>query len=177
MPIRSREAKVFTILALSMTAGVIILKALGGRPLPAGAFCLSRHHQTESVEEAVSSEVAQVPDRWGRIEVYYSGSKSGNVEELASLEGLTSPEHVTCHFVVCNGIGGGDGQIQSTEKWQRQKSVSLREKGRHQGLTIRICVIADGRTMWPTDCQIKAVDELVAELCKRFDIKGECIQY
>lgn len=175
MSTQSREAKVFTILALSMIVGVIILKALGGRPLPAGAFCLSRYHQAEPAEEAIRSEGTQVPDWWGHIEVYYSGTKSGNVEKLASLEDLPGPEHVNCHFVICNGIGGGDGEIQSTEIWQRQRSVAPRQNGRRQGRTIHICLIADGETARPTDCQIEAVAGLVAGLCKRFNIQPECI--
>ena len=43
------------------------------------------------------------------------------------------------------------------------------------GQTIRICVIADGKTTLPTDFQIKSVKALVEELHRKFNIQPEFI--
>lgn len=175
----SRQAKVFVALVVSMTAGIILLKVLGSNPPSAGAFCLAQYRQLIPVEEAIYSRAAQSADRWNHIQVYYSGTKSGNSQQLALLAGW---EDIKCHFVICNGLGGDDGQIQRTEKWERQWPVNYESpdqgrqiaKGRK---TICICVIADGKSAHPTDLQIKRTEVLVEGLCRRFDIQFGSIHY
>jgi hypothetical protein len=173
----SRQVKVFVILLASMTVAAIILMALGNNPPSAGAFCLSRYYRLGSVEKAITSRASQSLVRWNCIEIYYSGTKGGNIEQLASLSGLVGPEDINCHFVVCNGLGGGNGQIQPTEKWQRQWSIIPGRTWQGSGQTIRICVIADGKTARPTDFQIKNIETLVEALDRKFNIRPESICY
>jgi len=215
MSVQSREVKVLAAFLASLTAGVIILMALGNDPPSAGAFCLSGYYGLESVEKVIFSELAQPPSRWGRIVVYYSGTEGGNVEELSSLgpvrnsrEGKNirqeanisngDPEDITCHFVVCNGSGGADGQIQPTQKWRRQCSIIPGRSRDGSGRTIHICVIADGKTarpvrnstmrtmiqkrkisngMRPTDLQIRRVEALTEALCREFNIEPGSVHY
>jgi len=173
----SRQAKVFVILLLSMTVAAIILMAMGNNPPSAGAFCLSRYYRLDSVEKAITSRAAQSSGRWSYIEIYYSSTKAGNIEQLASLSGLAGPEDINCHFVICNGLGGDDGQIQTTKKWQRQWSIIPGQTWHGNGQTIRICVIADGKTARPTDFQIKSLEALVEALDRKFNIRPESICY
>ena len=177
MSAQSREAKVFAALLVSMTTVAIVLMALGNNPPSAGAFSLSIYCRLDPVEKAISSRAAQSPGRWNCIEIYYSGTKAGNIEQLASLNGLASPTDINCHFCLCNGLGGGDGQIQSTEKWQRQWSITSDRTWYGSARTIRICVIADGKTTRPTDFQRKRTEALVEGLCKKFDIAPQSIYY
>lgn len=182
MIVESREAKVFVALAISMTVGVVILQSLGNHPPSAGAFCLSRYTRAVPVEEAVLSRAAQPASLWSGIEIYYSGTMSGNIQQLAFLSGLGNPEDINCHYVICNGLGAGDGQIQPTEKWQRQQPVNLdwlshQPRTGNGGQTIFICVIADVKTARPTDLQIKMTEALVEGLCSKFDIQSESIHY
>ena len=173
----SRQAKVFVILLVSMTVAAIILMALGNNPPSAGAFCLSRYYRLDAVEKTITSRATQSSGRWSYIEIYYSSTKAGNIEQLASLSGLAGPEDINCHFVICNGLGGGDGQIQTTEKWQRQWSIIPGQTWHGNGQTIRICVIADGKTARPTDFQIKSLEALVEALDRKFNIRPESICY
>ena len=177
MSIQSREEKIFAALLVSITAGAIVLMALGNNPPPAGAFSLSLYHGLDPIKKAILSRSAPSPGRWNCIEIYHSGTKAGNIEQLASLSGLASPEDINCHFVICNGLGGDDGQIQPTEKWQRQWSVAPGRTWYGSGQTIRICIIADGKTTLPTDFQIKRVEELVEGLHRKFNIRTESIYY
>jgi hypothetical protein len=163
-----------------MIVGVVILQALGNNPPSAGAFCLSRYTRTVPVEEAVLSRVNQDDVPWDSIEIYYSGTQSGNIQQVAFLCGLANPDDVNCHFVICNGLGAGDGQIQPTERWQIQEPVNRNwlnhEPQAHSGgQTIFICVIADYENARPTDLQIKTTKALVKALCRKFDIKSESI--
>ena len=172
-----RVAKVLAALLVSMTVVAIVLMVLRNNPPSAGPFCLSSYYRLDPVEEAISSRAAQSPGRWNCIEIYYSGTKAGNIEQLASLSGLASPEDINCHFCLCNGLGGGDGQIQPTEKWQRQWSIIPGRTWYGSGQTIRLCVIADGKTARPTDFQIKRVEQLVEGLCRKFDIQTQSVYY
>lgn len=173
-----RVAKVLAALLVSMTVGAIVLMALGNNPPSAGPFCLSSYLRLDPVEEAIRSRSSQSPDRWRRVEVYYSGTKAGNVGQLASLRGLSDHEDINCHFVICNGLGGGDGQIQPTEKWQRQWSILPSQTWYGTNQTIRICIIADPpQQACPTDCQIKRVETLVQGLCRKFDVEADSVFY
>lgn len=172
-----RVAKVLAALLLSMTAGAIVLMALGNNPPSAGPFCLSSYYRLNPLKEAIYSKVSQSPNRWDRIEVYFSGTRAGNIEQLASLAGMMSPEGINCHFVICNGLGGNDGQILTCEKWKRQWSVVPSKSWFGTDQTIRICVVADGGQSQLTDFQLKRAESLVEVLFRRFNIRPEAIYY
>ena len=177
MPNQPRVAKVLAVLLISMTVGTIVLMALGNNPPSKGPFSLASYFRLDPIEKIINSRAAQSSDRWNRIDIYYSGTKAGNIEQLASLSGLPSPEDINCHFVLCNGLGGNEGQIQTTEKWQKQWSATPGRIWYGTSQTIRICIVADGRTCHPTDCQIKRAEKLVEGLCRRFGITTESIYY
>jgi len=69
------------------------------------------------------------------------------------------------------------GQILTTEKWQRQWSPIPGPTWYGSSQTIRICVIADGKTTLLTDCQIKRIETLLDGLCRKFRIQPEAIYY
>ena len=187
MTTHSRETKVLVVLGVSIILAAIILNALGHNPPSAGAFCLSRYYRLGSVKKAIRSRADQLPGRWSRIEIYYSGTEAGNIESaFGEASDVGADEHinpvrdtkenvsnrVNCHFIICNGRVGHDGQIQPTEKWQQQSLVEHYSKQ-----TIRICVIADDKAKTPTDFQIKRTEALVEELCRKFHIQPESIRY
>jgi hypothetical protein len=177
MSSQPRVAKVLAILLISMTTGAIVLMTLGNEPPSAGPFCLSSYYRLDPIEKAIVSSAAQYPKRWNCIEVYYSATRAGNIEQLASLSGLASPQDINCHFVICNGLGSSDGQIQPTEKWLRQWSIIPGRTWYGTGQTIRICVIADEKTTLPTDLQTKRAEALIEGLCRKFDIQPEYVYY
>lgn len=177
MSVQSRKTKVFAALAVSIMVGAIILNALGNNPPPAGAFCLSYYYRLEPVENAILSQTAHLPGRWNCIEVYYSGTKSGNIEQLVPLNSLAGPEDVNCHFVICNGLGGTDGQILTTKKW-RENHLIRRSKFGFQNLNaVRICVIADGKATRPTNLQLKRAEALAEGLRRKFNIQPKYIRF
>jgi len=187
MTTHSRETKVLVVLGVSITLGAIILNALGHNPPSAGAFCLSRYYRLGSVKKSILSRADQSPGRWSRIEIYVIVPESGNIKSaFGGSSDVGGPEHinpvreqnekvsneVNCHFVICNGRVGHDGQILPTEKWQKQSSVIHYSKQ-----TIRICVIVDDKAKTPTDFQIKRTESLAEELSRKFHIQPESIRY
>jgi len=172
-----RVAKVLTALLFSMTTGAIVLMALGNNPPSAGPFCLSSYSRLDPVKEAIRSRACQSPARWNSIEVHFSGTRSGDIQRLAERYGLSNSEDLNCHFVIYNGAGGGDGQIQPTEKWQRQWSIIPNRTWHGSTQTIRIFVVADGETAYPTDSQVRRTEILTERLCRKFGIQGESVYY
>lgn len=172
-----RVTKVLAYLLLSMTAGAIVLLALGNNPPSAGPFCLSTYYRLDRVEDSIISRNPLSPQRWNSIEIYYSHTKAGNIKQLAALTGLASPDDINCHFVICNGSGGRDGQIMTAEKWLRQWSIVPSQKWYGSNQTIRICIIADGKTVHPTDFQQKRLDTLTEVLSRKFNIQRQNIFY
>ncbi len=185
MRMHAREKKVLVILGISITLGAVILNALGHNPPSAGAFCLSRYYSLSPVKKAILSRADQFMRRWSQIEIDYSGTESGNIEQLALLSGMDSPDDVNYHFIICNGNGGKDGLIQPTEKWQRQSPIIPGQSRNDEAVfcetlteeTIYICVIADNENSFPTDSQVKRTEELVEGLCRKFNIQPESISY
>jgi hypothetical protein len=175
MASQNRLVKVLSTLVASMTVGAIVLMALGNNPPSAGPFSLSAYRRLDVVEQAVGLQTPQQAERWDRIEVFYSGTKAGNIEQLASLDGLATAEELNCHFCLCNGLGGENGSIQPTERWRRQWSCIPTHKWYGTGQTIRICVIADGVTTGATDLERKRVMALIDTLCRKFNILATAV--
>jgi len=75
------------------------------------------------------------------------------------------------HFVVCNGNGGNDGQIQASRLWQIQKDC----KGKTG--TVCVCVISDNKGETLTDSQIQRTNALVESLSRTFDVDAHKIRY
>jgi hypothetical protein len=180
----SREAKVFAALLFSMIVCATILMALGNNPPMAGAFCLDRYYLLGPVEEALRSEAAQSVDHWSAIEIFYSGTKAGNVEQLTSKRQPPNAEGVNCHFCLCNGRGGADGQLQSTWKWRQQLPLQSTGEPSAQNdqtdrgdRTIYICIIGDGNNYHATDNQLKRLQALVEALRKRFSIAADHVHW
>ncbi len=153
-----RVVKVLIALLVSMTAGAIVLLALGNNPPSKGPFSL---HQHVHLKRVMKTDTASSTDRWNTIQIFYSGTSRGNVQQLAAKQGLTNPAKLDCHFVLCNGHGGGNGTIHPTERWRQQ--ASSRAAGHS---VIRICVIGDGKVFQITEQQkveLKAVAHYLQE--------------
>ena len=172
-----RVWRVLLILLVSMTSGAIILMLLGNNAPSEGAFSLSSYYRLVPLSQITTSRVFQQKDRWDRIDIHYSGTRAGDIKSLAALNGLTDPKQLNCHFIICNGTGGLDGQIQATERWQNQQSVDVPGSRLSMLKSVVICVIADGRNVPATDSQVKRLERLVEALSRRFKIKSDQVHY
>jgi hypothetical protein len=164
-----RVVKVLTALLLSMTIGAFVLMALGNNPPSAGPFCLSAYYQLDAVDRVVQSEACQAPHRWTSIEIYFSGTRRGSLQQAAGAVDLD------CHFLIGNGAGAGDGEIQASELWQKQWSLRPSRTWQGSERTLRICLIGDGRTTAPTNCQLKRLETLLEALCRKFGISPDAV--
>ena len=170
MNIQSQRRKVVVMISLvaSVTIGAVVLMALD-RSVPAGgAYSLASYLRLNPVDKVALDPIEVQPAGWNRIEIYYSQTDSGTAEDLEVIEQLRSSGRMKTHFIVCNGFGADDGQIQSTKDWKTQIAVNN---------VIRICVIADQKFSPATDCQIRRTTQLVETLSRRFQVLPERIKY
>lgn len=172
-----RVVKVLAALLVSMTIGAIALLVLDDKAPSAGPFSLASYYRLESVEQAVKSQEKQYARRWNGIEIFFSDSRGGNIAQLASLAGISSSENVNFHFLIGNGHGAVDGQIQTTERWQRQWSALPGGNWYGGGHVIRVCLVGDSDKMPSTDCQIKRVLALRQSLSRKFNIDPKNIVF
>jgi N-acetyl-anhydromuramyl-L-alanine amidase AmpD len=77
------------------------------------------------------------------------------------------------HFVIGNGTGSGDGQIEVAMRWNNQKQgVHCRNAKTHEAdeYGIGICLVGDFDQQPPTPRQVAAAQALVAYLSQRYKI-------
>jgi hypothetical protein len=174
-----RAARILVCLVVAMTAGAAILLLLDHQSISAGAFSLASYASLAPISDIIVTKEQVKSNRWDKIEVFYSNTRGGNLNQLASLNGLSSPEDLNFHFLVCNSLNsldGIDGQIQATEKWLSQWSALPSGNWYGSNNTIRICVISDGKTA-ASDYQMSRTEELIQELSRKFNIEKANIRY
>jgi hypothetical protein len=175
MSSQPRVIKVLVALLVSMTAGAVVLMALGNNPPSAGPFCLSTYYRLDSVDHALRSRQPQLPNRWNAVEIFFSGTRGGNADRLAEVNNLSSAADLNCHFIVCNGVGASDGEIESTERWQAQQATQVEHPSPSIDQTIRICLVGNGTSAMPTDYQLRRLEILLEALCRRFSIPTDAV--
>jgi len=118
---------------------------------------------------------------WKYIVIHHTASSSGSVESIHAYH-LTKKDKngkpwkgIGYHFVIGNGNGMGDGEIEPTFRWKQQTS------GAHAGsLThpeyndqgIGICLVGNFEVSHPSAAQLSAVKQLVGVLKREYSIKS-----
>lgn len=159
-----------------MTAGAALLMALDKQAISAGAFSLASYSSLGSISSVTITRQSSNNDRWDKVEVYYSNTKGGDLAQIASLTGLSNADDLNFHFLVCNSLGGLDGQIQPTEKWLNQWSALPAAGWYGSSKTIRICVVGE-KSQGASDYQVSRTIELVENLARKYNIPASNIRY
>lgn len=120
----------------------------------------------QSLDEVFDTGVPIQSDRWQYVYIHHSASLSGSAATLAQpVGGLPD------HFVIGNGDGCSDGEIQIGQRWTQQLTP-----GRTPGADwivpncISICLIGDFSQGRPTPTQQRRLAALVSSLQARLHI-------
>jgi hypothetical protein len=162
---QTRTVRVLVALTASMTIGGFVLMALDDHGPARGAYSLASYLRLDPIQKVTMDSIHARKSTWNSIEVYYSHTSQGDLKQMFS-QGRTG-----FHFLVCNGKGAEDGQIDYTSSWSGQKYVAASDG------TIRICVIADRGSNPTTGSQLKRTSALVDSLSRGFNIAAEKIRY
>lgn len=116
-------------------------------------------------------------DRWQAVVVHHSGEASGNADTLDKAHRAAGFAGLGYHFVIGNGNGLGDGEVQAGPRWNAQQPgphvVGGDNADWFNHYAVSICLIGDGDTRKPTDRQMEKLAELVNELQRRLDIGAD----
>ena len=163
-----RKFVVFTTLVGILTLTSALLLALAPAPLTPDAtnslFAIDAPRSLDVIFET------QVPPsgHWKYIYVHHSRTASGNATTLGQSTGGLGD-----HFLIGNGDGAADGEIQVGQRWDRQ-TTALPPAGARKidPSCITICVVGDFDRSLPTPAQMRRLTQLVTALQGRLRIPG-----
>jgi hypothetical protein len=166
----NRKIVVLTSLVAMLTLASAILLMLAPPPLAAeGVSSLSAPDRGTFLDGIFKTTVAVKPDQWKFIYIHHSATASGNADTLAT------PGSGLCdHFVIGNGNGLPDGQIEVGPRWNSQQppaappGVDSIQPG-----CISICVVGDFDHSMPTPTQVKSLSQLVTTLQTQFRLGAD----
>jgi hypothetical protein len=112
---------------------------------------------------------------WRYIVLHHSASAGGNYDQIdQEHRKILGYDGCGYHFVIGNGTGSGDGQIEVAQRWNNQKQgVHCRNARSHDvdEYGIGICLIGDLDKQPPTPRQVAASHALVDYLSQHYRIE------
>lgn len=166
-----RRVLVFASLLTALTLVSALLLALAPAPLRPSAvrslFALGAPQSLECIFD--TSVPVQQHGRWNSIYVRHSQSLSGSALTLAE-----TPGGLPDHFVIGNGDGCVDGELQIGQRWTEQLPPGLPPGlDRIEPGCISICLIGNFDQTGPTQTQQRRLVQLLGVLQSRLQIPAE----
>ncbi|NBZ95854.1 MAG: N-acetylmuramoyl-L-alanine amidase [Proteobacteria bacterium] len=130
-------------------------------------------HKTYAyLSSSVRSAIDRAPvkrGRWKYIVVHNSGTREGNarVFDVYHRRVRHMENGLAYHFVIGDGHGSGDGQIEVGPRWTRQINGGHVASDYLNDIALGICLVGDFNRDSPTKAQVAALEELVAYLRNR----------
>lgn len=113
---------------------------------------------------------------WNSIVLHHTATSRGSVESIhrTHLQRKDASGNawlgIGYHFVIGNGNGMGDGEIQPTFRWEQQLQGAHAGDYEHNQRGIGIAIVGNFDEREPTPAQLSAVKDLVGWLKRRFGI-------
>lgn len=151
-----------------LTLTSVLLRAMQGAPLtPDAASSLMASESRSSLNVIFQTQVPSTPNRWKAIFIHHSRTAGGSAATLTPSGGDGSGDH----FVVGNGDGAVDGEIQFTQRWNLQEPAGPVPGASNIDPTcVSICVVGDFDRTAPTPTQVRRLEHLVQTLQERFRV-------
>jgi N-acetyl-anhydromuramyl-L-alanine amidase AmpD len=117
---------------------------------------------------------------WKYVVVHHSANEEGSYSDIdAEHRKLLGLDGCGYHFVIGNGTGSGDGQIEVSQRWVNQKHGVHCRNARRADMDeygIGICLIGDFEKAPPTARQTAALKSLLAYLSERYRIDQDRLE-
>ncbi len=118
------------------------------------------------------------PREWRHIVIHHSATDGGSVESIDKAHKGRGWDGVGYHFVIGNGDGMGDGEIESTFRWRGQTHGAHAGNTEYNERGIGICLIGNFEEEQPSGAQLSSVKRLVSVLKHEYAIpSGEVIAH
>lgn len=154
-------------------------------PVPVGRLdsdvAVAPSFDSQPVPDEVRFQPTQPLRNWKYVVLHHTASTSGSVETIHAAH-LQNKDRsgkpwlgIGYHFVIGNGRGMADGEIEPTFRWRQQMS------GAHAGISeynqqgIGIVLVGNFEKGPPSTAQRRSVEQLVNYLCRTLNIKEQHI--
>ncbi len=153
---------------LSLTSAALL--ALAPAPLAQGeASSLFAIDSPASLDVIFETRTPVTPERWKYVYIHHTQSASGDAVGLAQ-----SPAGFGDHFLIGNGDGAVDGEIQVGQLWNLQRAANPPAgANKIDGACISISVVGDFDRAVPTPTQMRRLAQLVGTLQGQLHISRE----
>lgn len=160
------------IAAMTVTAGVLMLLEPGPVAPVTGISLTSIDHAGQARDTLFATSPAPQASRWGAIVIHHSDSDTGSAKSIGQFhEKIGIKGGLGYHFIIGNGKGAPDGQVEVGYRWRHQLSgvhASGSDGNWYNRYAIAICVVGDGNKDEPTPAQMRELYWLVQQLQARF---------
>lgn len=118
-------------------------------------------------------DATRIPSgRWQYIVIHHSGMPTGTLKgmDLYHRQKRRMENGLAYHFVIGNGKGIPDGQIEIGNRWKRQIKGGHLASESQNAVALGICLVGNYELHKPTTAQLKSLYALTAYLARRCDI-------
>jgi hypothetical protein len=166
-----RKFIVFSTLLGVLTLTSALLMALAPAPLvPDAATSLFAVDEPRSMDAIFVTKAPLVPSHWRTIYIHHTQTPAGNALTLGQgTDGLGD------HFIIGNGDGLLDGEIQVSQRWNQQqpaRAPAANVAGTVDQSFISIGLIGDFDKTVPTPTQLRRLSQLVGALQGELHVAG-----
>jgi hypothetical protein len=163
------------VLAMALTSALLL--CLEPKPTaPQTQVILVGNEAYRAPEDALFDTAPEAsPGRWAAIVIHSSGTATGNASTLDREHQRLGLVGVGYHFVIGNGRGAPDGQIEMSFRWRRQlagahsSGVNAAWYNQH---AVGICLVGDSNQP-PTHVQLQQLVWLVRALQEKLSIPAD----
>jgi hypothetical protein len=167
-----RKFIVFSSLIGVLTLTSAALLALAPAPLTSGtATSLFAVEAPQSLDAIFSTATPAAQGQWKYIYVHHSRTLGGNATTLPqAADGLGD------HFLIGNGEGSVDGEIQVSQRWNHQlPAAPPAANARIDPACISVCLVGDFDRGLPSPIQLRRLGQLVGTLQARFGVPSDAV--
>ena len=109
---------------------------------------------------------------WQYIVIHHSATPAGNAASFDRMHKAKGWDELGYHFVIGNGTGSNDGQIEVGPRWTKQKwgAHAKTADQRFNNYGIGICLVGNFDIERPSKAQMESVQRLTAYLMKTYRI-------
>jgi hypothetical protein len=166
-----RRFVVFTSLIAVLTLTSALLLALAPAPLaPDASSSLFAIDAPQTMDVIFQTKTRCETNRWKYIYIRHSRTAAGNALTLTNNKAVPAD-----HFVIGNGDGAVDGEIQIGQHWDSQTSATAPAGATIDPACISICLVGDFDQTRPTPTQLHRLVQLVNALQARFRVPAQNI--
>ena len=112
------------------------------------------------------------PRKWRHIVLHHTASSAGSVESVHEAHIGRGWDGIGYHFLIGNGKGMDDGEIQSTFRWREQihGAHAKSPNNEYNEYGIGICLVGNFEDTDPSDAQLASVKRLVSVLKREYQL-------